>query len=258
MGVACGDLDGDGRIDLAVTNFLGESTSVYKNLGRGAFSERSAAFGLVAATRSVLGFGVALVDADNDGRLDLLSANGHVNDFRPDAPYEMPAQLLLGRPGGTLADVSARAGDPFLAPHLGRGLAAGDLDNDGRVDALLVALDEPLVVLRNRTEAPGHWLTLSLAGAASNRDAVGAVVTVRHREARQVAARFGGGSYLSAGDPRLHFGLGASRSADAVEVRWPSGRVDTFSGLEADRAYALREGDPSARPLAGFRGHAPR
>jgi enediyne biosynthesis protein E4 len=258
MGVACGDLDGDGRIDLAVTNFFGESTSFYKNLGRGDFSERSAAVGLVAATRSMLGFGVALVDADNDGRLDLLSANGHVNDFRPAAPYAMPAQLLLGRTGGTLADVSARAGEPFRIPHLGRGLATGDLDNDGRVDALLVALDEPMVILRNRSETSGHWLTLSLAGATSNRDAIGAVVTVYHGEARQVATRFGGGSYLSAGDPRLHFGLGASRSADAVEVRWPSGRVDTFAGLEADRGYALREGEPTARPLARSRARAPR
>ena len=115
-----------------------------------------------------------------------------------------------------------------------------------------------MIVLRNRSETSGHWLTLSLAGAASNRDAVGAVVTVRHGEARQVATRFGGGSYLSAGDPRLHFGLGASRSADAVEVRWPSGRVDTFAGLEADRGYVLREGEPAARPLAGSRARAPR
>src|SRR5262249_52425283 len=182
-----------GRIDLAVTNFFGESTSFYKNLGRGDFSERSAAVGLVAATRPLLGFGVALVDVDNDGRLDLLSANGHVNDFRPAAPYAMPPQLLLGRRGGTLADVSARAGEPFRASHLGRGLAAGDLDNDGRVDAVLVALDEPLVVLRNRSETSGHWLTLSLAGAASNRDAVGAVVTVRHGGARPVAAPSGRG-----------------------------------------------------------------
>jgi tetratricopeptide (TPR) repeat protein len=258
MGVACGDLDGDGRIDLVVTNFFGESTSFYKNLGRGDFSERSAAIGLLAATRSMLGFGVALVDANNDGRLDLLSANGHVNDFRPNAPYAMPPQLLVGRPGGTLADVSARAGEPFQVPHLGRGLAAGDLDNDGRTDALLIALDEPPVVLCNRSRTSGHWLTLSLAGAASNRDAVGAVVTVRHGGARQVAARFGGGSYLSAGDPRLHFGLGATPLADAVEVRWPSGRIDTFTDLEADRGYALREGDLAARPLAGFRAQSAR
>jgi thioredoxin-like negative regulator of GroEL len=252
MGVACGDLDGDGRIDLAVTNFIGESTSFYQNIGRGNFSEQSAAVGLLAATRSMLGFGVALVDANNDGRLDLLSANGHVNDFRPNAAYAMPPQLLLGRPGGTLGDVSARAGEPFQAPHLGRGLATGDLDNDGLTDALIVALDESLVVLRNCSKTSGHWLTLSLSGAPSNRDAVGAIVTVRHRGAQQAAVRFGGGSYLSAGDPRLHFGLGASQLADAVEVRWPSGRVDTFANLEADRGYTLHEGDRTARPLAAF------
>jgi hypothetical protein len=251
MGVACGDLDGDGRVDLIVTNFLGESTSFYKNLGRGDFSEQSAAVGLLAATRSLLGFGIALFDANNDGRLDLLSANGHVNDFRPDAAYTMPAQLLLGLPGRKVADVSARAGEPFQAPHLGRGLAAGDLDNDGLIDALIVALDESLVVLGNRSKTSGHWLTLSLTGAASNRDAVGAIVTVRHGAARQVAVRFGGGSYLSAGDPRLHFGLGDSRFADAVVVRWPSGRVESFAGLEADRGYALHEGDPEAKPLSG-------
>jgi hypothetical protein len=115
-----------------------------------------------------------------------------------------------------------------------------------------------MIVLRNRSETSGHRLTLSLAGATSNRDAVGAVVTVRHGESRQVAVRFAGASYLSAGDPRLHVGLGASRSADAVEVRWPSGRVDTFVGLEADSGYALREGEPEARPLAGFLARGPR
>ena len=106
MGIACGDLDGDGRIDLAVTNFYGESTTFYQNLGAGQFLDRTAAIGLAAPSRSLLGFGIAFFDADNDGRLDLATANGHVNDLRPDAPYAMPAQLLMGGESGRLADVS--------------------------------------------------------------------------------------------------------------------------------------------------------
>lgn len=251
MGVACGDLDGDGRPDLAVTNFFGESTTYYKNLGAGLFADRTAAVGLAAPSRYLLGFGVAFLDADDDGRADLLTANGHVVDERPEAPYAMPLQLLVGGPGGRLVDVTARAGAPFSAPHLGRALAVGDLDNDGKVDAVVVAQGEPLVVLRNRTGG-GHSLTLRLEGTASNRDAVGARVTITAGGRTQVAQRLGGGSFQSAGDPRVRFGLGAATRVDSVEVRWPSGRIDRYRGLEADRGDHLREGDPEARPLAGW------
>ena len=175
-------------------------------------------------------------------------AHGHVNDYRPEVPYLMPAQLLLGGPGGTLTDVSARAGAPFLVPHLGRGLAVGDLDNDGRLDALLVVDNEPMVYLHNRT-AGGHSLTIALEGTASNRDGVGARVTVEAGGSRRVAHRLGGGSFLSASDGRLHFGLGDATRADRVEVRWPSGRVDTFRDLAAGKGYRLREGDPEPGPL---------
>ena len=120
MGVAAGDLDGDGLIDLAVTNFYGESTTFYRNLGGGNFTDATAAVGLAVASRRLLGFGVALFDADNDGRLDLASANGHVNDLRPNYPYQMPAQLLVGGVDGRLTDVSDRAG----APGRSRGWAA--------------------------------------------------------------------------------------------------------------------------------------
>ena len=151
MGVACGDLDGDCRIDLAVTNFEGESTTFYRNLGRGVFSDRTAAIGLAAPSRFLLGFGVAFLDANNDGRLDLMTANGHVNDLRPTPPTPCRVQLLLGGTEGRLTDVSTRAGPPFGELRVGRGLAAGDLDNDGRVDALVVAQDEPLAYFHNRT-----------------------------------------------------------------------------------------------------------
>jgi tetratricopeptide (TPR) repeat protein len=251
MGVACGDLDGDGRPDLLVTNFFGESTTYYQNLGGSLFADRTAPIGLAVSSRYLLGFGIVLPDVNNDGRLDLMTANGHVSDFRPQAPYTMPVQLLIGGAAGRLFDVSARAGAPFQVPHLGRGLAEGDLDNDGRVDALIVVQNEPLVYLHNRTEA-GHFVTIRLEGSASNRDAVGARVRISSGGRRQMAQRLGGGSYQSAADPRLHFGLGASQSVEWLEVRWPSGRVDRYHDLAADTAYHLREGDRQPKPLRAW------
>ncbi|MBX6314889.1 MAG: VCBS repeat-containing protein, partial [Isosphaeraceae bacterium] len=251
MGVAGRALDGDRRPALAVTNFFGESTTFYHNLGGGLFADRTAAVGLAAPSRYKLGFGIAFLDADNDGWLDLLTANGHVADERPEIPYAMPAQLLLGDARGHLVDVSTQAGAPFQAPHLGRGLAAGDLDNDGRVDALIVAQDEPLVYLHNRTEG-GHALTIQLEGTASNRDGLGARVTIEASGRRLVAWRHGGGSYQAASDPRLHFGLGAAQRIETLEVRWPSGHVDRLRDLNADRIYLVREGEPSAQPLDSY------
>ncbi len=248
MGVACGDLDGDGLIDLAVTNFYGESTTYFRNLGQGFFVDQTAQIGMLGPTRPLLGFGHAFLDANNDGRLDDLTANGHIFDGRPRIPFAMPLVLLAGTSTGRLSDVSERAGEPFRALHLGRGLAVGDLDNDGRVDAVVLAQNEPLVYLHNITEKPGHFLTLALEGTRSNRDAIGTRVTVVAGGQRLVAERFGGGSYQSASDPRLHFGLGDAASVETIEIRWPSGQFDRHVGVKADRVYLVREGAQAFMP----------
>ncbi|WP_081598357.1 FG-GAP-like repeat-containing protein [Singulisphaera acidiphila] len=249
MGIACGDVDGDGRPELAVTNFYGEGTTLYQNLGGGLFTDRTTAYGLAAPTRHVLGFGLTFLDANNDGYLDVAQANGHVNDFRPAIPFAMPAQLLLGSGRGRLVDASARAGDCWKVERIGRGLASGDLDGDGRLDVLLLAQGQPLSYLRNLGPG-GRALTLGLRGTGSNRDAVGAVVRVRAGGREQVQARLGGGSFLSASDGRLHFGLGEGPADETVsaEVRWPSGRVDRHEGLKPGGVYLLVEGEPSPRP----------
>jgi tetratricopeptide (TPR) repeat protein len=252
MGIAFGDVDGDGLPDLAKTNFYTESMTLYKNRGAGIFTDDTAASGLAAPTRFLLGFGAAFLDLNNDGWLDLVTANGHVGDFRPEVPWQMPAQLLLGTGKGNLVDVSDKAGPPWRVPRLGRGLAAGDLDNDGRVDLLILAQNSPLAYFHNRTVA-GHSLTVQLEGTVSNRDAIGARVSVTAGGRRVTAWRIGGGSYQSASDPRAHFGLGDAARAEQVEVTWPSGRVDRFGPLAADAGYRLREGAAAAEPLRGFR-----
>jgi tetratricopeptide (TPR) repeat protein len=252
MGIACGDLDGDGRPDLAVTNYSGESTTLFRNLGGDLFADHTAALGVAAPTSQLLGFGIAFLDANNDGLLDLISANGHVSDYGPILPWKMPIQLLIGGLGGRVTDISARAGEPFVPLHLGRGLATGDLDNDGRIDAIIQSQNERLVYLRNKTVGGGHWLTLCLQGVQSNRDGIGARVLIEAGGRRQIQQRFGGGSYQSAGDSRLHFGLRDSTRIERLEVRWPSGQIDRYDNLEADRAYLLREGNRATMPLPGW------
>ncbi len=253
MGVACADVDGDGLPELAVTNFYNEYTALYQNLGAGIFSDHSVEYGLAVASRYRLGFGIAFLDFNNDGRLDLVTANGHVDDNRADVPQRMRAQLFAGaEPGLKLVDVTDHAGTAFQLPLLGRGLAAGDLDNDGRIDVLIVSQNQPLAYFHNQTDG-GRFLSLRLEGRhPSSRDAIGARVTIEAGGRRQVGYRFGGGSYQSASDPRLHFGLGTAASVDRVEVAWPSGRCDRYENLTAGTGYLLREGDAQAHPLPGF------
>jgi hypothetical protein len=208
MGVAWGDVEGDGRAELAVTNFFGESTTVFRNLGGGVLADQSAAVGVKAPSRFLLGFGAVLFDGNNDGSLDIATTNGHVNDHRPVDPYAMPAQLFAGKERGRLMDVFASSGPRWQVPRIGRGLACGDLDNDGRIDLVLISQNSPAAYLHNVSGRVEHFLTLQLVGTRSNRDAHGARVTVTAGGRDQTRWRIGGGSYLSASGPRLHFGLG--------------------------------------------------
>jgi hypothetical protein len=250
MGVVADDLNSDGLLDLFHTNYFNEPNTLHRNLGGGHFIDVTALANLAAASRPMTGFGTAALDVENDGRLDLFVANGHVDDL-PGFGLPMPQlpQLFLQQSGGRFELSAAREMPYFSHPVVGRGAAAGDLDNDGRVDLVVVHRDAPAVLLRNTTISGGHWLGVRLVGAArSGKTPVGARVTCHVGDRETVRWLTSGASYLSANDQRLWFGLGAARTIDRLEVRWPSGRVQTWSSLQADRILEIEEGqDPRAR-----------
>jgi hypothetical protein len=256
MGVDADDLDGDGRPDLFSTAFARETNTFFRNLGGGRFLDSTHGSGLGPPSWHRLGFGTCFLDLDLDGALDIAVVNGHVaanvdEDGNPNNTFRQPAQLFLNSGTGKFREVSRQCGGYFRDVHVGRGLAAGDFDNDGRMDLAISNSGEVAVLLHNLSTSPNHWLRLSLQGTRSNRDAVGAKVTVRLGERVLVRHRKGGGSYCSAGDPRLLIGLGPARQADQVEVRWPSGLVQRFGPLAADRGYRLIEGEEQPQPETG-------
>ncbi len=254
MGVALGDIDRDGLPDLAVTNFYGESTRLYRSLGQGQFADESAASGVAGPTRYLLGFGLSLDDMNNDGYLDMLSANGHVDDLRPTVPYTMPAHLLLGSEGGRFQRPAGGKPGVLDVERLGRGLAVGDLDNDGRLDAIVVDQEGPIALFANRGVggARSSFVTLKLRGAGSAADAVGAEVELECAHARQLRWRVGGGSYLSASDQRVHFGLGCGCTRARVSVRWSSGSKSIQTDLPLNHGYDVKEGAEGWDLLPGF------
>jgi hypothetical protein len=241
MGIAAGDYDADGTYDLFLTHFFGDSDTLYANRGGLSFEDVTRASRVGPASRDRLGWGAAFFDADNDGWLDLFVANGHVDDrtwMSHSEPYRMRPQIYRNGRDGTLVDVSDRSGEYFRHAWLGRGVAVGDLDRDGRQDLVVSHQLAPSAMLRNETAAAGGGLTLRLVGTSSNRDGYGTVVEAVGTKPLQVRQLFGGGSFQSASAPELH--LATRPDADlTVRITWPSGRSETHAKLSAGRWSAV-------------------
>jgi len=247
MGLDWGDYDNDGKLDLFIAAFRGEPKTVHHNEGGGLFQDRSQGLTLGAATEPYVAFGGKWLDYDNDGWLDLMIANGHVQDniaaIDKEATYREPTQLFRNDHGRLLVDMSARAGADLPRPIVGRGLATGDFDNDGRVDALVVDSEGAPLLLHNEGAPVGHWLSFKLVGTKSNRDGIGARIIVTAGGLTQTRLCHTDGSYLSASDVRVHIGMGKAVIADTITVNWPSGHVDVLHHISADRQMTLREGN---------------
>lgn len=249
MGVGVGDYNRDGRLDIVKTNFAGDHPNLYRNTGGGIFEDAVLSAGL-AVNPQYVGWGVGLVDLDNDGWQDIFQVNGHVYPEldRPGQParsetYRQPRLLYRNLGDGKFEDVSAMAGTGVSAKHSSRGAAFADFDNDGDLDAAVMNMGEPVSLLRNGL--PGgttRWIKVALEGVTSNRSAIGAVVTIEAGGAKQTLPVLGQSSFLSQNDRRLHFGLGAAEKVDRVVVRWPSGETENFDGGAAGVTLALKEG----------------
>lgn len=242
MGVAVGDYDHDGWMDLFITTFADDNYVLYHNDEKGMFTDVSFPAGVAEPTVPYLGWGTGFFDADNDGHPDLYCVNGHVFpevDGKGRETYRQPIQLLRNLGNGKFADVSAAAGLKALGTFSARGSAFADYDNDGDLDLVVSIMDDKPLLLRNDGGNAGNWLKVELEGSSSNRMGVGARVRVTANGRTQTATFRAGESYLSSNDPRLHFGLGAAPRAD-VEVQWPSGKI-TRKTLPAGAIHKIRE-----------------
>ena len=251
MGLDWGDYDNDGKLDLVVATFQHEAKCVYHNEGDRLFLERSAALGIASKTVPFVAFGTKFFDFDNDGWLDILFANGHVQDNIEQiekAKYRQLPQLFRNKEGKGFEEVSAQGGSGFQKPIVGRGLAVGDYDNDGKEDVLFVDSEGSPLLLHNETPNAGHWLSLNLVGTKSNREGIGALVTMDTGERKLLRRCATDGSYLSASDKRVHFGLGKATSIVSITVHWPDGHRDLYKNIKIDALITLKEGGKAPLP----------
>jgi hypothetical protein len=255
MGVDAGDYNRSGAEDLFITHMRRETNTLYRNDGQGWFTDVTSTSGLGAPSLPSTGFGTAWLDIDNDGWLDLFAVNGAVvieEDLVAAGdpfPYHQPDQLFLNQGNGRFTDATALAGDALKASHVGRGLAVGDIDNDGRADLVIVNINGPTRVLLNRRYKAHHWLGLEFRDETGQRVLTQTVAWLRDGDAAPLRRRArADGSYASANDPRVIFGLGAHAAPVSVEVQWPDGSRERFRDLDVDRYHALRRGRGESVP----------
>jgi len=257
MGVSIGDYNRDGLLDIVKTNFAGDTDSLYMNLGDGSFDDRTYQAGLGVNTR-LLGWGISFMDIDNDGWLDILVANGHVypevDGTQVDAAYAERKYLYRNLRNGQFEDASLIGGPGIVAPAPARGFAVGDYDNDGNLDAIVNCVNAPPQLLRCDSTLNRSWIKIRLVGVQSNRSGIGArVKAVAQTGSPLLNAKPGTpltqidevrscNSYYSANDLRMHFGLGEAKKLDLLEIRWPSGVVDTLKDLDVNRLHVIQEG----------------
>jgi enediyne biosynthesis protein E4 len=245
MGVDVGDFENSGHPGIAITNFDNEMVGLYRSPSAGQFDDVSMSAGVGGPSKTTLGFGCGFADLDLDGRLDLVVANGHIDDtvrnIRGNVGYAQPPHLFLNLGHGKFQDVAGTHGGDFAAARVGRGLAFADFDRDGDVDLLLTTNNGPASLLRNDVRSGNRSLRLRLTGTKSNRDAIGAVVRIDHRGESQMRVVRGGSSYLSQSELPLTFGVGKADQVDRLTVEWPNGASQEFKNTPTARAYELNE-----------------
>ena len=251
MGVDFEDYNNDGWPDVIITDLANQKYALYANAGDGSFDYATLPTGLGAISLLHSGWGVRFVDYDNDGWKDLLIVQSHVMDTievnEPHLRYRESPLLLWNDRGKQFVDVSAQSGEVFNQKWASRGMAIGDLDNDGRIDAVVTSNDGPAWVLHNETPGANHWITFKLVGTKSNRDGIGTQIRVSTAAGDQYATATTCSSYLSSSDKRVHFGLGSATSILRVEIRWPSGIMQMLSDVKADQILTVTEAPASSR-----------
>jgi hypothetical protein len=245
MGVSAGDYDRNGWLDIFKTNFSGDTSTLYRNIGKATFDDVTFPSGIGINTKW-LGWGCGFFDPDNDGWLDVFLVNGHVypevERLTTEAGYAQRKVLYKNLRNGRFEDVSERAGSAVTSPAAARGCAFGDYDNDGDVDIVINPVNSAPELLRCDSKSQNNWITIKLIGVKSNRSAIGARIKCVTADGTQIDEVRSGGSYYSQNDLRVHFGLGTRNKVNSLEVRWPGGQVETISDVNANRFIYLKEG----------------